>query len=392
MVKFSYKGQPEQFSTSISISVSDWNKKKKQLRQSKDSLFAVEINKTLSENKNKTERALIQAKALNKSFAQVSDEIKEIFGIKEKRKRNLNLPEFVGRIIEERRGELSQQRLKNYGTLQTHLCAFFANRKINAAPADVDLKFLNAFKKYFVKKGSKSGTIETNFNIFFAAMQYGLENGMHSNGGYRPKSFKVTATANKTADRKKFIYLWEKEKKRLIDFNFGERYGLMRSADRLLIECETGLRYSDMNDLSGVNVTEINGKLHLQTATMKTAGNYSEPMSDLLTLIYRKYGNGFPPLISNQKFNKHLKIIGQEIGMNEYEHFIEVSGGEKKRVGKQRWQLLTSHTGRRDFATQQYMKGVALEVISLKMSHSSTKQTLRYIHPDALAVRMRGQD
>ena len=385
MMSCSYRSKQIQLSSNISVCVDDWNKKTKRLKSSKDSLFSVEINAKLDNYRNLVDRSLMTSKIKGHTYLQAKEQIRQIFGKNSKSKSEFTLIEF----FEDARENWGKPMPKNFKTFENVFIEYLKKSKqTKASYDDVGLTMLNGFKKHLEGKGLMDSTIQVRFKSLFQYMKFGLGD-YHRNTNYHPDSFKFNVKQNRKVKGAKFIYLFNSEYEKLKNFDFGESYGLARSAHRLIIECETGLRYSDMNNLSQNNVIEKNGKLYLQTATMKTAGNYSEPMSETLISIYRLYGNGFPPEIENQTFNRHLKKIGELIGMNDFEHYMEFIGGNKKRVEKKRYELLTSHTGRRDYATKQYMKGELLEIISLKMGHSSTEQTKGYIHSDAYGERMK---
>lgn len=386
MVSCSYKSKQIQFSTGLSVCVKDWDKKKKRLKNSQDSLFSIDVNAQISEWITQTERCLAISRMKKLTYLETKNKIISIFKGEEKDKTDLTLLEF----FEDARSNWGKPMHRNFKGFQNKFKDFSVqSKKTKATYNDVNIKLLDDFRKYLYELNLVESTVHTHFKCLFRFMAFGLEKGYHSNERYKPKSFKFNINRLRKAKANKFIYLRPDEYAKIKDLDFGQAYGVMQSADRLILECETGLRYSDMNDLSESNVREIKGKLHIQTATMKTAGNYSEPMSDEVLRIYRKYNNGFPPEITNQVFNRNLKEIGKLLGMFEIEHYIELRGGEKKKVEKFRWEQMCSHVGRRTYASLLYSGGEDLKIISLKMGHTSTSMTETYIHSDAYGERMR---
>lgn len=386
MVSCSYKSQQIQFSTGLNVKVKAWDDVKKRLRQSKDTMFNIKFNAQLSNWREDVDTCLIECKLKKLTYLETKKKVISIFRELEKDKTEFTLIEF----FEDARLNWGKPMPKNFKTFENKFEAYLKKaKKTKASYNDVDLTLLNGFRKYLYSLDNVESTVQKRFQSLFSVMEFGLNNGYHSHSKYHPKSFTFSVNKSRKAKANKFIYLRPDEYAKIKDIDFGQAYGVAASADRLILECETGLRYSDMNELKESNVREIEGKLHIQTATMKTAGNYSEPMSSEVLRIYKKYDNGFPKRITNQVFNRHLKTIGELLEMNDYEHYFEEVNGNKERIEKKRSELLTTHSGRRTYATHQYMNGEDLKIISIKMGHSSTAMTETYIHSDAYGVRMR---
>lgn len=79
--------------------------------------------------------------------------------------------------------------------------------------------------------------------------------------------------------------------------------------------------------------------------------------------------------ISDVTFNKTIREICKSCNLDEPIKLYQA--GEFTEGPK--WQYVSSHTARRSFATNLYLRGADLYTISLLMGHSSTQMTERYI-------------
>lgn len=96
--------------------------------------------------------------------------------------------------------------------------------------------------------------------------------------------------------------------------------------------------------------------------------------------IFKKYHGFIPSGLCIQYFNKYLKVIMKEIGLNDPVTYSFTQGGKLITVTKEKWQLISSHTARRSAATNMYLTGrmKTLEIMRLT-GHRSEQNFFRYI-------------
>ena len=119
--------------------------------------------------------------------------------------------------------------------------------------------------------------------------------------------------------------------------------------DCFVFQCYTGLAYTDLVNLTQDNIDNdvITGR------RKKTDVQFVVPLLPVAKQILEKY-NYQLPIISNQAYNRYLKILGDVVGL-----------------GKQ----LHSHLARHTFACLLLNSGVDLKTISRTLGHSSIKIT-----------------
>lgn len=158
--------------------------------------------------------------------------------------------------------------------------------------------------------------------------------------------------------------------------NQDKRKAKERIRDLFVVGCLTALRYSDYSTLTATNLQ--NG--YIVKRTKKTNVDVKVPAHDYVKEIFAKYNGQIPSGLCIQYFNKYLKLIMREIGLNDKITFSYTKGGELKTVTREKWELISSHTARRSAATNMYLTGrmKTLEIMKLT-GHRSEQNFFRYI-------------
>ncbi len=107
------------------------------------------------------------------------------------------------------------------------------------------------------------------------------------------------------------------------------------------------------------------------------------PVLPMFETILKKYPNGFPKAPCNQVFNKNLKKIGKEIqSLNrDYEKKL-VRDHQVVRKPLKRWQMVVTHTARRSFVTNMYLRGVPVPTIMAISGHTTEENFKKYNKAD----------
>lgn len=152
-----------------------------------------------------------------------------------------------------------------------------------------------------------------------------------------------------------------------------------------VFQCFTALRYSDIKRLKHDNIREIgDGKYEIDILTKKDKDRIPFPLAKTATRIYKKYKdnlyyNGVVfPIISNQKYNDHLKKLGKlaELKGEWIDYQYKLDKVEEVKTPKTE---LTSHTARRTFVVTALNEGVELDLIAQITSHSDFDNMRPYI-------------
>src|SRR6185295_17476776 len=122
------------------------------------------------------------------------------------------------------------------------------------------------------------------------------------------------------------------------------------------------------------------GFIHIKQ--IKTNEPLMIPVFPIAQSILNKYGGNVPAAISNQKTNQYVKEIGSMIKtLHEVVPVTyEDEQGNKVTQDCKKYELISTNTARRSFATNLYLKPdvKALYIMSLT-GHKTEKAFLRYI-------------
>jgi len=155
---------------------------------------------------------------------------------------------------------------------------------------------------------------------------------------------------------------------------------LAKVRDLFLIGCYTGLRFSDLSKLNKDNINKDNT---INIKTIKTNQSVVVPIHPITKQIFEKYNYQLPREISNQKFNEYLKDVAKIAGINEPITAESTKGGFKVSETTEKYNLVTSHTARRSFATNAFLMDMPSISIMKITGHKTESAFMRYIKMSA---------
>ena len=155
---------------------------------------------------------------------------------------------------------------------------------------------------------------------------------------------------------------------------------LQPAKDWLLISCYTGQRFSDFMNFDYHNLQCIGEKMCLSFIQKKTKKDILLPLHpDVLNTVKRN-GNGFPKLLDIQHYNADIKEIARLADLNVLVKSRKRFGFRSKIIKAEKWEFLSSHIGRRSFATNFYGK-IPTPLLMEATGHSTEQMFLKYINP-----------
>jgi len=144
--------------------------------------------------------------------------------------------------------------------------------------------------------------------------------------------------------------------------------------DMFVFMCFAGFRYSDA---TRIGPEHIHGDIIIKK-TQKTKKTVHVPIHSGIRKILERYGGRLPRARSAQHFNWRIKQICEWAGLTDIVHFETEVAGEVVMISKRMCELISSHTGRRSFVTNEFDKGNGVDVIKPMTGHSSADCLLRY--------------
>jgi hypothetical protein len=152
--------------------------------------------------------------------------------------------------------------------------------------------------------------------------------------------------------------------------------------DKYVLNCFLGMRYSDLNKLEShfFSKKSIVGKeLVVYTGRAKKTDYKIEfAVHPIAQQILEKYDYKIPKL-SAKEFNEVLKIIAYKAGLRGLERIREIRGSETILRDIPKYELMSSHAGRRSFCTNFYNEGVSIAAIMSISGHQTESEFRKYI-------------
>ncbi len=380
-VRFTFKDSNDKFRsyytrTDLEVSKAFWEeyRKKTNFRDVDKANLKTEVEKHLSKIDNH----------INKQYRKETSEItkdwlKDTVNVFYKPKSETvipdNLLQFFDFYLSKKQHEIKAGTLRKWGVVRNKLANFESDQKRTYKVKDVNKAFLDEFTAWSKEMQYDNSVINGNFkdikSVCKEAQLYNIE---ISNDLFLLKTKLKNTPAFK-------IYLSVDELEQISDLKNLPEY-LDNARDWLIISCYTGQRISDFKRFSPDMIRKQSGRTFIDIKQQKTDKNVSIPLVPIIKEILKKRNGQFPKIISDQKYNDHIKYVCRLAKINE---MIEgkvatvTEIGTRKEVGTyKKWQLITSHVGRRSFATNFYGK-LPTSYIKDITGHGTETMLLKYI-------------
>lgn len=237
---------------------------------------------------------------------------------------------------------------------------------------DIDLNFYDDFTSWLWKRGLNDNTVGKHIKHIKALMSQAFERDLHSNMHFRKKKFQVFKRPSDS------IYLNEAELQKLLALDLSNNEILAKVRDTFIIASWTGLRFSDLARLTPDKFIIEDDLEILKIETEKTGEIVKIPISPIVKPILERY-NFKIPVLSNQKMNEYLKDIGELAKIEQDVEISDMRAGIKSREIFKKYDLITTHTARRSFASNLYIQGIPARSIMAITGHRTEKAFMAYI-------------
>jgi integrase len=168
------------------------------------------------------------------------------------------------------------------------------------------------------------------------------------------------------------IYFKEDELRVLQEANLPDHLAEVR--DFFLVMCYSGLRHSDA---SRITPDTIKGRF-IELTTKKTSKPLRIPLSGRAEAILKRYDYRLPE-IGVVQFNRLIKTLCREVGFTELIQVPKMVKGVEVIRDYEKWELVSSHTGRRSCLTLLASAGVPLSDIIGISGHSTIQALEKYL-------------
>ena len=271
-----------------------------------------------------------------------------------------------------------------YKALERLLNSFEKEHKTTLIVSKLDLNFRDKFLKYLNDNGYANGTIILYIRTLVQILKFAKKRGVKVSNDL--EFFKEGLKKKKTLN----VYLTLEEIDKIYKLEgLSAKEGIAR--DWLVISCNTAQRVGDLFNFNKSNLNAEGDVLTVQQTKNQNSKPIQIPLLPQVLEILEKYDGDFPPLLSNvvkNNFNYYGKLIKEvckkaklndEIKTLQYKSAKNNSGV----VTKKKWELVSSHCGRRSFCSNMYGK-IPTPLLMMISGHKEESTLLLYIDRDRI--------
>lgn len=238
---------------------------------------------------------------------------------------------------------------------------------------DFDLTFYYKFLAHLKQVGITNNSMGKHIKVLKTILNEATERELNTTLEFRKRKFKVF---KEDVDS---VYLNEEELETLCSSREHLTEAKRRICDFFLVGCYTGLRFSDVANLTTANFyTDTTGSYIFQR-TQKTGQQVVIPLNSRVKEIMDYYNGRMPEAISNQKTNTAIKEVCKKAGIVKEVETKKRVGGETITKVCRKYELVSTHTARRSFATNAFLAGVPVLSIMKITGHKAEKSFMQYV-------------
>ncbi|MGB1232475.1 MAG: site-specific integrase [Winogradskyella sp.] len=297
-------------------------------------------------------------------------------GVKEiNEKVQLGLVNYFDVIILHKKHELKKNTLKKYSFVKRLLIKFEEEAQNKFSFVDMSYLFKQQFIEYCLKEGYAKSTIKRTVSLIKTVCLFASKNGVEVNDQFRNWQTKLKDTNL----LKKPVFLNFEELGRINRLKLQKKQ-LIDVRDWLIISCYTGQRFSDFIRFNTDMIYHDNGDAFIEFTQQKTNKKMVIAVHKVVLELLKKRNGNFPDKISLWSYNKNLKKICKSAGITKPTYGLKNRGAVNKSVIGyfEKWELISSHVGRRSFATNFYGL-IPTSLLKSATGHSTEKMFLIYI-------------
>ena len=362
--------------TKLEVTKHYWNKEhfQKRAKDIQISNRQTEINQELNKIENHILKAFhrISPELVNRAW--LNKQLEEYYNPQELSKTPEALLEYIDLYIEGQKNHLTEGTVKKSKVIKGMMRKFQATKEKLILVKDVDLEFKREFEHFSLEKGYAYNTIANALKFAKTVARHAYSQGVDT-------SRQLNSIKIKTKESDK-IHLSIEELEMIKEKHFEEEH-LQLARDWLLISCFTGQRISEFMRFEKTMVRQKGEGYLLEFRQKKTGKDMTIPLLKQVREILEQRGGEFPEALPDYKYNQYIKQVCKRAGLNN-----QVWGSKKVKIAEkeyrkksmyyEKWELVTSHIGRRSFATNYYGE-VPLSHLKTITGHQTERNFIAYL-------------
>lgn len=282
----------------------------------------------------------------------------------------VTLLNFINKYIINEVNNKSEGTIFVYKTCRKHLVEFITLLgKKDVDFNEIDEDFYNGFIRHLNSLNFAKNTVGKQIKVLKTFLNAATDRGINQNFFFKSKLFK------KPLEDVDKIYLNEQEIQNIYALDLSGEGSIEVVRDLFVIACYTGFRFSDFSTLTKEHISDN----YITKTTLKTRAKVIIPIHPIVREILKKYGNDIPRSYTNAYVNGLLKDIAERAKIDTDVEIVKTIAGKTVRNTYKKWELVSTHAGRRSFATNSYLAGLPAISIMKLTSHKSEAVFLKYI-------------
>lgn len=375
-MRVAYGGTRFEYAVGYAVPPENWDEQKQRVKRAtkneakQDSL---EINQKIIQFENIVSQIFAEYEIQKKRVPTLA-ELKETFvrNVGSIHRGERNVQSYLQEFIEE------QKVVKNW-TTGTASGFVSLSKNLNEFDSDLCLEDINGdtmyrLLLYFQQKEYLGLTIHGKFKLIRWFLRWCLKKEYLKNESYKTFEFRLHLPD------KEIIYLEREELLQLYEYDF-DSITLSNTRDVFCFCCLTGLRYSDVRKLKKSDIH----KGTISVITQKTRDSLTIDLNKYSQAILDKHSDiDYPkglalPVPNNSQYNYCIREMSKIAGINSIQKITTLRGIQRIEKEYPKWQVLTSHSGRRTFVVSALRLGIPAEVIMKWTGHKNYQAMKPYI-------------
>lgn len=288
------------------------------------------------------------------------------------------LSKYIDFYIEYRKHELKQTSIQKFKVIKAKIVEMETLRKTPYLIKEINDKFKNEFVNFYKSKSYAQNTMQRELTFIKTFCRHARFLGLETHPQLDSLRLDYAKVEKIYLTFEELTAIENIEKEKLTN-------SLDNAKDWLIISCYCGQRVSDFMRFTSDMIRIENGKKLIEFTQVKTGKIMTVPLHPKVIEILEKRKGEFPYSISDQKYNDYIKDVceiaelTQKVTGSKHLETESKSGIFRKETGMYRkCDLITSHIGRRSFATNFYGK-IPTTYLIYVTGHSTEVMFLNYI-------------
>lgn len=274
--------------------------------------------------------------------------------------------------------DISEASKRKFNLIKAKMQRFEISRKKTILMKEINNDFKKEFVEFYAKNDYSKNTMQRELVFLKTFCNHARTKGVELSLEFDGLRLDRQKAAN--------IYLTFEELEAIKNIKKSKLTESLENArDWLIISCYTAQRVSDFMRFKPEMIREQDGKKLIEFKQVKTNKIMTLPLHFEVLKILEKRSGQFPYPISDQKYNKYIKIVAEKAELTQL-----VFGSKKVEIGEKtgifrkvedyyrKCDLVSSHIGRRSFASNFYGK-IPTSLLISATGHSTEQMFLVYI-------------